>query len=108
MAMNATNTGSIIAKLITAGLLFAALAKHPYDYYIVLRWITCGVAIFALYQAADKKKFGWLIVFLIVAVVLNPIVPVHLKRQTWEVIDCVAAVVLLLSIPIMDFRKPQA
>jgi hypothetical protein len=105
--MKPANLGSIIAKLIAAVLLFAALGRHAYDYYTVLRWVACGVVAFTAFQAAQIKKFGWLFVFVIVAIVLNPIAPLHLKRGTWAIVDAAAAVLLLLSIAVIDRHKPQ-
>jgi hypothetical protein len=105
--MKPANLGIIIAKLIAAVLLFAALGRHAYDYYTLLRWVACGVAAFTAYQAAETKKFGWLAVFVIVAIVLNPIAPLHLKRDTWALVDIAAGVLLLLSIAVIDIRKPK-
>jgi len=105
--MKLASFGIIIAKLIAAVLLFAALGRHPYNYYTILRWVACGVSAFTAFQAAETKKFGWLAVFVIVAIVLNPITPIHLKRDTWALVDIAAAVLLLLSIAVMDIRKPR-
>ena len=105
--MKPANLGIIIAKLIAAVMLFAALGRHPYDYYTLLRWVACGVAAFTAFQAVEIKKTGWLWVFVIVAIVLNPIAPLRLKRETWEIVDAAAAVLLLLSIAVMDVRKPK-
>lgn len=105
--MKPANIGSITAKLIAAVLLFAALGRHAYDYYTILRWIACGTAAFTAFQAAQSKKTGWLVVFIIVAVVLNPIAPLHLKRDTWALVDIAAAVLLLVSIPLFDAHKPR-
>ncbi len=107
MKMNPANFGSIIAKLIAAVMLFAALGRHPYDYYTLLRWVACGVCAYTGFQAIQTKKSGWLIVFVITAIVLNPIAPIHLKRDTWAIIDAAAAVLLLVSIAVMDIRKPR-
>jgi hypothetical protein len=100
--------GSIIAKLIAAVMLFAALGRHAYAYYMLLHWVACGVAAFTAFQAAEVKKIGWSWIFVIVAIVNNPIVPFHLKRGTWAYIDVAAAALLLLSIAVMDIRRPRS
>ena len=105
--MKPANFGSILAKLIAAVMLFAALGRHAYDYYTLLRWIACGVCAFTAFQAVQSKKTGWLIIFVIAAVVLNPFAPVHLKRDTWAIVDVAVAVLLLVSIAVMDIRKPR-
>lgn len=105
--MKPANIGSSIAKLIAAVMLFAALGRHGYDYYTLLRWIACGVAAYTAFQAMQINKVGWLFVFVIVAIVLNPIIPLHLKRETWAFVDIAAAVLLLLSIAVLDICKPR-
>lgn len=105
--MNPANLGSIFAKLIAAVMLFAALGRHTYDYFTLLRWIACGVCAYTAFQAVQTKKFGWLFVFVIAALVLNPIAPLRIKRDTWAIVDAAAAVLLLLSIAVMDIRKPR-
>jgi hypothetical protein len=96
-----------VVKLIAAVLLFAALGRDTNDYYIILRCIACGVCAYTAFQAAQIQKFGWLFVFGVFAIMLNPIAPLHLKRASWTFVDIAAAVLLLLSIVIMDIRKPR-
>lgn len=105
--MSFAKLGSVVAKLIAAGLLFAALGRHPYDYYTLLRWVVCGVSAFAAFQATQSKKIGWAGTLAIVALIFNPLIPFHLKRETWAFIDIAAAVMLLLSIAVMDIGKPR-
>ena len=88
-------------------MLFAALGRHPYDYYTLLRWVTCGVCAYTAFQAVESKKTGWLFVFVVAALVLNPIAPLRIKRETWAIVDATAALLLLLSIAIMDIRKSK-
>jgi hypothetical protein len=100
--MKPADFGSSIVKLITAVLLFAAPGRHAYDYYTLLRCVACGVAAFTAFQAAQNKKFGWLFIFVIVAVMLNPIAPLHLKGETWAFVDAAAAVLFLISIATIE------
>jgi hypothetical protein len=69
--------------------------------------VACGVCAYTAFQAAQNKKFGWLFVFIIAAIVLNPIAPLRIKRDTWAIVDAAAAVLLLVSIAVMDIRKPR-
>ena len=55
----------------------------------------------------QSKKTGWLIIFVIAAVMLNPVAPIHLKRETWAFVDAAAAVLLLVSIAVLDIRQPR-
>ena len=105
--MKPANFGSILAKLIAAVMLFAALGRHAYDYYTLLRWIACGVCAYTAFQAMQSKRIGWLFVFIIAALVLNPIAPMRFKRDTWAFVDAAAAALLLVSIFVMDIRRPR-
>ena len=97
--------GSLLAKVIAAALLFDALDRHAYDYYTLLRWIACGVCAFSAFQAVQIKKIGWLWIFGITAIILNPVAPLHFKRETWNTVDAAAGVLLLVAIVIVDIRK---
>ena len=96
--MKTWSSGGVIAKLIAATMLIAALAKFPYAYYILMRWIVCGVATHSAYQAVECHKNGWAWALGLVALVFNPIIPVHLGRDLWAVIDIGVATLLLVSV----------
>jgi hypothetical protein len=99
--------GVIAAKLIATGVLFGALGRHPYDYYVVLRWLVCGVGALGAFRASGAGKTGWAWALGIVALFFNPIIPVHLTRETWGFIDMGAALLLLVSIAAVDLRPPS-
>jgi len=46
-------------------------------------------------------------VFIIAALVLNPVAPLRFKRDTWAIVDAAAAVLLLVSIAVIDIRRPR-
>ena len=65
----------------TAGFAFVAIADLPYGYYRLLRWVACAVAV------------AWALG--LVALVFNPLVPVHFEKATWRVLDAAAGVSFL-------------
>src|ERR1035438_10283537 len=105
MQMKPANIATIIVKLIGAVMLFAALGSQPHDYYTLLRWVACGICAYTAFQSIQNKQTGWLCICAIAAVVLNPIAPLHLKRDDWSIVDAAVAVLLLVSIVILDIRK---
>jgi len=100
-------TLSTVARIVAAGLLFWALGKHPYDYFTILRWVTCAVALYALYVAYSQKAIGWAWTMGVIAVLFNPLIIVRLKRATWRPIDVIAGIVLLISIWFVQEKRPQ-
>jgi len=90
-----------ILKLIAAGMLFGALGHQQEDYYTPLRWVVCVVSILTCLDAVnavDSDKTAWAWALAIVALVFNPLIPLHLTRDTWAFIDIASAVILLVSI----------
>src|SRR5437870_6790252 len=91
-------------RLITAALLFWALAKHSHNYYVVLRWFVFVVALwgaFRSYQMDDDKWF--FVCFHVVLIVLfNPLLPITFAKSTWNVIDVVAGLVMFMSTFVVD------
>jgi DnaJ domain len=66
-----------------AMLISAAVARHPYSFYILLRWVCCAVFAYSAFTAHEKNRLLWSWIFGALAVVYNPIVRVHLDRTTW-------------------------
>jgi ABC-type Fe3+-siderophore transport system permease subunit len=89
---------SIFVRLIVAGLLIWALARHPYGYYTLLRWIVCASVGYLLYVAYDLRKTPWVWIFGAIAVLFNPIIPIYLTKSTWAPIDAISAGIVVISI----------
>lgn len=76
-----------IPAAIGAVLLLVALAGAPYEFYIVLRWVVTAMAIWISVVAGNQSKTGWVIVFVAIAVLFNPLIPVYAYREFWIPID---------------------
>jgi hypothetical protein len=75
--------------------LVLALGRWPYGYYMLLRVVVAATALLLaglIYQQA-KSFTLWLGLFLIVATVFNPIVPLHLTRGVWSILNVLAAAI---------------
>lgn len=75
--------------------LLGALGSWPYAYYQLLRWVVCGVGAYTAYMAYESGRTSWAWVFGVIAVLFNPIVPFYFARDTWQVLDLVAAIPFL-------------
>jgi len=89
---------SIASRCIAAALLFWALARHRYDYYVLLRFVTCGAAAHSSYLAFEQRRRTWPWLLAALALLFNPVFPVHLGRDVWKVVDVLVALFLLASI----------
>lgn len=95
----------LIPALITAAMLFAALAEWPYGYYQVLRWVTCAAAVFVAFVAYDWQKLWATWLFGFIAFLFNPLIPIHLSRELWQPIDLICA--LLFAAVAFILVKPS-
>jgi uncharacterized protein DUF6804 len=80
--------------LVPAAMLVLALSRQPYGYYQLLRIVVCvsaaGIASGTSEEGVSRAP-GWKLVFVIIALAFNPIVPMRLRRETWLVLDVAAA-----------------
>ena len=89
-----------------SGLAMLALAvagKHPYGFYVLLRWIACAVFAYSAFAAHRLDRPLWLWVFAAEAVLFNPFVIVHLQRETWQTLDWLAIASVIVAAAM--FRK---
>jgi len=82
----------IVASLIPTGMLLLAVSgRWRYGFYVLLRCIVSGCAAYLASIAHDQDARAWMLIMLAIVVLFNPLIPVRLRRDTWLVIDLVAA-----------------
>ena len=83
---------------VPAIMLLVALGDMPYGYYTLLRWIICGAFLLLLVQ--EHRLAGgvsvWLVLFAPLAILFNPLAPVHMTREAWAPIDAGSALLLVV------------
>ena len=93
---NAQLTGRL-PVIIPAVLLLAAVFGHwHYGFYTLLRFVVCGCAIYLAVKAGSTGSAAWTWIFGAMAVMFNPLLPIHLHRGMWRLFDLAAALALLL------------
>jgi hypothetical protein len=89
---------SVVARIVASVLLFWALARHQYGYFVLLRWVVCGVSAFCAFLSYSLKRIPWTWLFGLLAILFNPLAPIRLARQTWAYFDVATGLLLLASI----------
>lgn len=84
--------------LTTVLLAWALNPDNPYNYYIFLRWVCCLAFAYLAWKASERQKQNWLFIFVIGAILYNPISTVHLQRETWCVVNVATIAIGLVSI----------
>lgn len=94
--MTHTNKTFVILYSIVPILFLIALAELPYWYYTLLKLATCAVCAYS----AVKTKREWIRwIFGVLAVLYNPVLPVHLNDKTvWSAINFATAAFMWLTL----------
>lgn len=88
-----------VPQTIVGGMLLWALnPNNPYGYYILLRWVCCGVFAYLTFQTLEHEKQGWAWVLGITALVYNPVFRVPLGRELWVIVNVVTIGIAVVSI----------
>lgn len=79
-------------------MLLIGIAPLPYGYYELLRLVATGVFGWAAYVSwkAGQTSLPWALGLL--ALIFNPLIPIHLSRPVWMIIDSGAAIFVLLNV----------
>jgi pSer/pThr/pTyr-binding forkhead associated (FHA) protein len=92
-----------IPQLVSILLLLIAFdTGNPYAYYTLLRWICCGCFTYLAFTALDRGKSEWAWILGVLALLYNPIWPLHLTRQMWTSIN--VATIGLAVVSVMALR----
>ena len=81
-----------IPYLLVTALSLIALAPLPYGYYTFLKicvTVCAGITAYLKFQTGNKNILAWTCVA--VAILFNPIIPVHLTREIWMAMNVLVA-----------------
>src|SRR5438552_17126734 len=98
--------GLYVAWVVAAGLLvYAAVQRHPYSFYTLLRWICCPIFGYSAVSAYENKRVPWTWIFGVLALLYNPIFRVHLDRSTLSGVNWVTIGLIVMSVLV---RRPPS
>ena len=92
-------------KISLAILFFLCLLDMPYGFYIFVRFAALiGFAVLAR-QSLQEGKQTELIIYIVLAILFQPIFKISLGRTIWNIVDVIVGIGLLLSIFIQPKKK---
>jgi hypothetical protein len=95
--------GLYLTTLIPAALLLLAFSGHRRGSFLPLRLVvSVGAALLAL-TTHTQKTMGWMWVMLGILLLFNPLVPIHLRRHIWQLLDLVAAGIFVAAAVALRF-----
>lgn len=96
-----------IIKIVLAVLLLLCLAKMPYGYYVLVRFIAfIGFVILAFmtYQKRNEIDIE-ILLYIALALLFQPFAKVALGRTLWNVVDVVVGVGLVASLFLKNMNR---
>ena len=92
-------------KLILSALFLLCLVPMPYGFYSLIRFVAMiAFAIYA-YVYYEKKNNKLAIVFLSLAILFQPLLPIYLGRTLWNIVDVSVAIFLVVLYVKENYKK---
>ena len=85
-----------VMKNIVAIFLLIATLNIPYNYYVIMRFIVTGFALYTCYLLQKGEKDYWFFIFIGIAILFNPILPIHLEKEIWIIFDLLTSLIILV------------
>lgn len=85
-----------VSIMLITFLLIAIMPIKNYGFYVLLRWICspCLIIIFYFYKSKNKDILS--IIFILLALIYNPILPLHLGRSIWSIINVLTIIIIIV------------
>jgi membrane-bound ClpP family serine protease len=85
-------------SIVCAVLLLIGIADLPIGYYTLLRIAVTIGAVVIIVSEYEKGLNGWVILFGLIAIIFNPLMPVYLhSKDAWMPIDLITAVLFIVK-----------
>ena len=75
-------------------LLCAATGDWPYNFYIFLRIAVTGTLTVVLFRVYPRREIFWSVALGLIALIFNPIAPFHFSKDSWRLLNILAAITL--------------
>ena len=97
--MNKSDTQNLIYFLIaTIVMLVLGIIGMPYGFYTLIRIAVCILSIFLFVIHKESGDPILPVIYLVTAILFNPIIKVHLDKEIWSFIDGSVIFLFLISI----------
>jgi uncharacterized membrane protein YhaH (DUF805 family) len=88
-----------IAVVLSTIFVMLGLAKLPYSFFMLLRVILCINAAIGVKRAREARDNNWVWVYGILAVLYNPVLPVHLgDKGAWVVLNIATVIIFWVGL----------
>lgn len=90
--------------LVLMAALLLAMLPLPYGYYQLLRVAACGLCAWSMAGAWQQGRQGAAGAWGLLALIYNPLIPIHLAKEIWMIVNLASAV----SVGVLARQQPSA
>jgi len=94
-----------ITALVAGAFCAIAILNLPYGFYMLLRCVATGAAIYLLLTARVRLHELQVFTLIVVILIFNPIWKVHLGRELWRIVDGMSAVFYFWTFATLKNKK---
>jgi hypothetical protein len=87
-----------------AALIVIAFTRSFPDAELLLSFVISAAAVVVLVQAANRRRFIWMGLFLAIACLFNPVIHVPLPEYVWRVVTAFTILIFFFSLALL---KPE-
>ena len=96
---------SVIIKLgIIALLIIAISSEHSINFYMNVRWLVFFSSIYLVIKSKTQGIFS-IIIFSLISIIFNPILPFHFRKELWNFIDIIAVILIGVGIDWKSYKE---
>ena len=95
-----------VPAAIGAVFLLMAVMGAQYEFYVVMRWAVTAMATWMSVVAGALKRTPWVVVFVAIALLFNPLIPVYATREFWVPFDLAGFVLFWVAGVKLRASKP--
>lgn len=87
-----------LIKITIAILCLLCLADMPYGFFQLVRFVAAGGFVYLALETIKIGRQREFIIYLVLAILFQPLLKISLGRTLWNVVDVVVAIGLLISV----------
>ena len=95
----------VAQAIIILMLLWGFQRGNPYEYYTTLRLVCCISFLYLATRTWNQSKRGWTGIFVITAIIYNPIFRFYATRDTWTIVN--VATIGLAAVSIFALKSER-
>lgn len=97
---------AVIPAVIGALVMFMSFVGGNPDVFVLVRWAGTAMAVWMAVVAGQQHRTPWVVLFVAMAILFNPIIPIYSTREFWQPVDFVSVILFWVAGVRLRASKP--